>query len=118
MNDDPRWRKALEPDELPEGRVKQVRIGEKEFCLVHFQGQYAALNNECAHQGGPLGRGEIEDGRLVCPWHSWQFEPLTGNLIGYDHGVGSHPVEVRPDGVYVNVDPEEAEGSEANPWVE
>ncbi len=114
----PRWQKVLEPDELADGKVRQVKIGEKKYCLVHFEGKYAALNNECLHQGTPLGKGKIENGRLICPLHFWEFDPLTGNLIGYDHGVGSHPVEVRPDGIYVDVDPEAADGSEANPWTE
>ena len=98
-----RWWKVLGPDELPEGKVKAVSVGDRKICLVHFAGSYAALDNECAHQGGPLGDGEIVRGRLVCPWHGWHYEPLTGHLIGYQHGVASHRVEVRPDGVYVAI---------------
>ncbi len=61
------WYKAAELDELPEGRVKSVTCGLETVCLTHYQGKYAALDNRCSHQGGPLGEGAIENGLLRCP---------------------------------------------------
>ena len=102
------WLRTLSLDELPEGRVKQVTCQHRTVCMTHFQGQYAALDNKCPHQGGPLGEGSIENGWLRCPWHGWDFHPVTGNSPdGHDDGVESFPVEVRQDGVYVGL-PEEA----------
>ncbi|MEM1329586.1 MAG: thiamine pyrophosphate-binding protein [Planctomycetota bacterium] len=110
------WHHVAGPDELPEGRVKTVAItreGETiQVCLTHHEGQYAALDNACPHQGGPLGEGSIEcneDGEcyLRCPWHGWDFDPLTGKPPGgYDDGIATYPVEVRDDGVYVAVEAE------------
>ncbi len=98
------WHKAAELDELPEGRVKAVTCGLETICLTHFKGQYAALDNRCPHQGGPLGEGSIENGFLRCPWHGWDYEPLTGKPPGgYDDGVATYPLEVRDDGVYVAI---------------
>ncbi len=102
------WYKALEPDELPEGRVKAVTCGLETVCMTHHQGKYGALDNKCPHQGGPLGEGSIEKGYLRCPWHGWDYEPLTGKPPGgYDDGVATYPVEVRDDGVYVAFHEEE-----------
>ena len=100
------WIKALEPDELPEGRVKAVTCALQTVCMTHYRGQFAALDNKCPHQGGPLGEGSIEKGLLRCPWHGWDFDPLTGQAPGYDDGVEAYPVEVRDDGVYVGFDEE------------
>jgi len=25
-----------------------------------------------------LGQGTIENGRIVCPWHGWSYDPKTG----------------------------------------
>ena len=98
------WLKALQPNELPEGRVKQVTCNNRTMCLTHFQGQYSALDNKCPHQGGPLGEGSIEKGWLRCPWHGWDFHPLTGRSPdGHEDGVETFDVEVRDDGVYVAV---------------
>ena len=105
------WHKVAALDELPEGRVKTVSLGsgtkEKSIALTHFKGQYGALENHCPHQGGPLGEGSIENGWLRCPWHGWDYCPLTGNSPGgHDDGVPVYPVETRSDGVYVGLEVE------------
>ncbi len=107
------WHKVAEPGELPEGRVKSATAGTKSVALVHFDGQWAAMDNRCPHQGGPLGEGSIERGIddrcwLRCPWHGWDFDPLTGKPPGghEDSGQETFPVEARADGVYVGVEAE------------
>ncbi|MGP1272945.1 MAG: thiamine pyrophosphate-binding protein [Phycisphaerales bacterium] len=108
------WHRVALRDELPEGRVKTVTVpsgdGVTQICLTHHGGRYGALDNRCPHQGGPLGEGSIEtaaDGSclLRCPWHGWDFDPITGQPPGgYDDGVATYPVEEREDGVYVGVE--------------
>ena len=105
------WHRVVILDELPDGRVKTVSLDsgtqEKSICLTHHEGKYAALDNHCPHQGGPLGEGSIEKGWLRCPWHGWEYCPHTGDSPGgHDDGVASYPVEVREDGVYVGLEPE------------
>ena len=51
------WQKVLDPDELPEGRVKSVSCGAETLCVTHFEGGYAALDNKCPAPGWPPGRG-------------------------------------------------------------
>lgn len=104
------WYRVAGLEELPEGRVKSVTCAHKNLCLTHYQGQYAALDNRCPHQGGPLGEGSIEKGLLRCPWHGWDFDPLTGKSPPpfEDGGVQTFPTEVRGDGVYVALEPERA----------
>ena len=59
-----------------------------------------------------MGEGSIEcndDGGcyLRCPWHGWDYHPLTGKPPGgYDDGVETFPVEVRDDGIYVGLEVE------------
>ena len=101
------WYKVLEPDELPEGRVTPVTCAHTTVCMTRFEGTYAAIDNRCPHQGGPLGEGSIERGLLRCPWHGWDFHPTTGKPPGgYDDGVPTYPVDVRDDGIYVGIKPE------------
>jgi len=96
------WHKALDPGELPEGRVKPVTCDGTTVAMTHYDGSYHALDNECPHQGGPLGEGSIEDGLLRCPWHGWDFYPDSGETPGeFDDCVTSYPVEEREDGIYV-----------------
>ena len=97
------WHKVLDLEELAEGRVKSVTCAHQTLCMTRYQGQYGALDNKCPHQGGPLGEGSIENGLLRCPWHGWDYDPVSGKSPGYDDGVKTFPVESRADGVYVGL---------------
>lgn len=100
---DRHWQKVLSPEELPEGRVTSVTCGLVTVCMTRFKGKYGALDNKCPHQGGPLGEGSIENGLLRCPWHGWDYDPISGKAPGFDDGVETYPVEEREDGVYVGL---------------
>ena len=97
------WTKVLDTDELPEGRVKPVTCRHRTLCMTRHDGRFGALDNHCPHQGGPLGEGSIENGLLRCPWHGWDYDPITGKAPGYDDGVETFQVEVRDDGVWVGM---------------
>ncbi len=102
------WHKVLDQSsDLPDGRVQTQTAENRTFCLTHHQGQFACLDNKCPHQGGPLGEGSIENGLLRCPWHGWDYDPISGKAPGFDDGIETFPVEVREDGVYIGV-PSEA----------
>jgi len=99
------WHRVAGSAELPEGRVKTVTAGRHTIALTHFEGQYGALSNRCPHQGGPLGEGTIEKGMLRCPWHGYDYCPLTGESP-FGDAVATFPVEQRDDGIYVAVMPD------------
>jgi nitrite reductase/ring-hydroxylating ferredoxin subunit len=100
------WHRVADLDELEEGRVRTVVAGPKSIALTHYDGRYGALDNHCPHQGGPLGEGTIENGLLRCPWHGFDYCPLTGAPPGdYADTVLTYPVEVRDDGIYVGLEP-------------
>ena len=108
------WYRVAATNELAEGRVKSVSAGSKSMALVHINGKYIAMDNRCPHQGGPLGEGSIETGNdgkcwLRCPWHGWDFDPETGLPPGghEDSGQELFQTELREDGVYIGIEPEE-----------
>jgi pyruvate oxidase len=100
------WHRVLAADELPEGRVATVAAGCKSIALVHYDGQFSALDNHCPHQGGPLGEGSIENGLLRCPWHGFDYCPLDGKSPGFDDMATTYPLEIRDGEVFVAVEPE------------
>ncbi|MBX2824698.1 MAG: Rieske 2Fe-2S domain-containing protein [Gammaproteobacteria bacterium] len=107
------WIPVAKVEDMANGRVRTVTAGTVSMALVQFKDQYSAMDNRCPHQGGPLGEGSIETGTdgecwLRCPWHGWDFDPLTGKPPGghEDSGQTLYPVEVRDDQLYVGV-PEE-----------
>src|SRR3954462_5501814 len=97
------WHRVLREDELPEGRVTTVQAGLRTCALVHFDGKFAALDNRCPNQGGPLGEGSIENGLLRCPWHGYDYCPLTGTSPGFEDEATTYPLEVRDGEGFVGV---------------
>jgi thiamine pyrophosphate-dependent acetolactate synthase large subunit-like protein/CDGSH-type Zn-finger protein len=106
-----KWFKVAELGELQNNQVKAVNAGAVELALLNIEGSHAALAGRCAHMGGPLGEGTIENDMLICPWHGWGYDPFTGeDPKGVHDPVATYPVEVRDDGVYALVEEETSSG--------
>ncbi|HUK24325.1 MAG TPA: Rieske (2Fe-2S) protein [Terriglobales bacterium] len=74
--------KLTTDSELPAAdQAKEFPCGDKVVCVANVQGTITAMENVCLHRGGPLGQGEIENGKVVCPWHGWQWDPKTGEAV-------------------------------------
>ncbi|MEP0941360.1 MAG: thiamine pyrophosphate-dependent enzyme [Rhizobiaceae bacterium] len=107
------WIRVGHTSDLPEGRVKTVTARTVSICLSHFEGQWAAMDNHCPHQKGPLGEGSIEKGVddkcwIRCPWHGWDFDPLTGAPPGghEDTGQQLYPLEIRDGEIFIGLEAE------------
>ncbi|GMR02279.1 MAG: thiamine pyrophosphate-binding protein [Acidimicrobiia bacterium] len=86
------------------GEVTVVQAGHHTVALSRTEEGWGAIANRCPHQGGPLGEGLIEDCWLICPWHGWEYDPVTGETPGpFDDKVDAYVVEVRDDRVHVGV---------------
>jgi nitrite reductase (NADH) small subunit len=72
---------ATQSELPPPGEAKEFMVGDRVICVANVNGTISAMDNVCLHQGGPLGQGIIEGGKLVCPWHGWQYDPLTGQAV-------------------------------------
>ena len=105
------WYKVAERDDLRDREVRAVQAGAQAIALTRVGDAYAALDNACPHQGGPLAEGSIDCGdadagcRLRCPWHGWDFDPITGRSPdGHGDAVRTFPLALRDDGIYVAVE--------------
>ena len=101
----PRFVKVASADELASGEMLTVEVEGRELVLVNLDGQFFALDNQCPHMGGPLGRGRVEQGTIVCPWHAWQWDPKSGRAVSppVDWRALTYPVRVEDGDVLVRV---------------
>ena len=67
-----------EAADLGVGEGKVVEADGKALALFNVDGGYYALDNACAHRGGPLGEGDLDGTVVVCPWHAWRWDVKTG----------------------------------------
>ncbi len=117
-----KWYKVAEEGDLPEGQVTTALAGYTAVCLINTpEHGYTALDNRCPHQGGPLGEGQLDaNGRWVlCPWHAYEYDPKTGNPPeGFGDYATALPLEIREDGIYVQVDEPEHEPTVSDQMVQ
>jgi multimeric flavodoxin WrbA/nitrite reductase/ring-hydroxylating ferredoxin subunit len=88
------------------GRKPVTRVGAEGLTLAlsFADGTFAAIGATCAHEGGPLDEGTLNgDGCIVCPWHEWEYDRVTGRVPGGSECVVAYDVEVRDGRVRVDV---------------
>jgi len=96
------WHRIVDPP--TEGRVRTAIIDGRSIALTCQGGQVGALANHCPHQGGPLGEGSIEGGWLRCPWHGYDYDPLTGiPPEGFSDAPTAYRTDQRHDGIWVEL---------------
>ena len=79
---------------LPIDGVTMQVVGDRAVCFTRVARGYGALDNRCPHQGGPLGEGQIERGYVICPWHGYEYDPITGEPPeGYGDVATAYPIE-------------------------
>jgi nitrite reductase/ring-hydroxylating ferredoxin subunit len=64
--------------ELPPGSVRELTLDGRKLAVCNVGGELRAIGGSCAHRGGPLGQGVLQDDLLICPWHAWGFDTRTG----------------------------------------
>ncbi|KAA0712207.1 hypothetical protein E1301_Tti020324 [Triplophysa tibetana] len=66
-----------------------------DVCLFYVCGEFFAMDARCAHSGGPLCDGDIEEAdvlQVFCPWHDYDFNLRTGKS---STGLEQHVYEVK-----------------------
>lgn len=94
----------LPVDGLEVGRLTTVVVEGRALCVTRTSDGYGVLDNHCPHQGGPLGDGQIENGYVICPWHAYEYDPVTGTPPpGFKDAARSYPVEDRDGAPFVEL---------------
>jgi 3-phenylpropionate/trans-cinnamate dioxygenase ferredoxin subunit len=53
-----------------------------ELAIVHSNGNFYAIYDECSHAQIPLSEGDVGDGEIECYLHGSRFDLRTGEPIG------------------------------------
>lgn len=80
----------------PQGKIAVFRT---------MDDQVYALENRCAHRGGPLVEGMVHGASVTCPLHNWVYDLETGKALGADVGeVRTFPVRVEDGRIFLAPD--------------
>ena len=96
------WVRVALASDLEPGQGKTVERRGLAIALFNLDGTFRAIGNDCCHQGGPLGEGDLHGTTVTCPWHGWQFDVTTGaTLRNPEVAVSTYSVDVRDGEVFI-----------------
>lgn len=64
--------------DLPVGRMAEITAGDGLILVCRTGDGLFAIDGTCPHRGGPLGAGALHGNMVVCPFHAWEFDCITG----------------------------------------
>lgn len=67
------WMAACRTDEVQESPVGVTVMGERIVLFRNEEGIHA-FKDLCIHRGAALSLGCVRDGKLVCPYHAWEYD--------------------------------------------
>lgn len=87
-------------NDLKPGENKTIEVNGREIALFNVDGEFYAIDNTCAHRGGPLGEGICDGNIVTCPWHGWKYDVTTGiSPVNAQIRVSAYEVKVEGDEV-------------------
>ena len=97
--------KIADPGTVPPGEMLGVELGNSQVVICNVDGRLHAMDGVCPHRDGPLAHGALHGTMVVCPWHAWEFDCVTGSHdYNPDLKLRTFPVEAREDGIYVDLE--------------
>jgi nitrite reductase/ring-hydroxylating ferredoxin subunit/uncharacterized membrane protein len=89
--------------ELPENQLRRVDANGMPVLLVRRGQHIYAIAETCAHLGGPLSQGNLEDASVRCPWHGSRFSLEDGQVLEGPSVHAQPLLEVRVAGDQIEV---------------
>ncbi len=99
------FQRVCSPDEVREDEPLGVTVDDQEVAVARQGEEFFAVEDTCSHAAVALSEGDVEDCTIECWLHGSRFDLRTGKPTGLPatEPVATFPIEVRADGVYVDV---------------
>jgi toluene monooxygenase system ferredoxin subunit len=75
------WHVVMPEEDLWEGELAGVEIGETKIVLLNHDGEIRAFEDRCPHLSSRLSEGDLDGSTLTCWAHLWEFDVRTGKGI-------------------------------------
>lgn len=75
---DKSWQDLGAIENFKKSPLTGVEVGGKPVVIVFADGAFSAFAGTCLHSGAPLAAGAVAGGKIVCPWHGWQYDAKSG----------------------------------------
>jgi nitrite reductase/ring-hydroxylating ferredoxin subunit len=85
-------------DELSPGPTRWVEVHAKRLALFNNDGNFNALEDTCADEGGPSSEGAYAGDHVTCLWHVAKFNIRTGRGARPSGAPKHRPLQRSADG--------------------
>lgn len=90
--------------EVPNFGKKIVTVSGREVLLINSKGTVYAFENECPHQGAPMGGAVVKDTYLACPRHGYRFNLHDGRCNEHpEYTLATYPVTIEGDQIFIEL---------------
>jgi len=108
--------------DFPAAQAQRRKAGSRHLAIVRRDESFFAVRDICPHQGARLSSGTVSGTPknclpgeevvldrvgevLICPWHGWEYDLVTGKTLDNPSSgrVRTYPVRVEGGRVLVNV---------------
>ena len=100
-----RWFKVFDAEILKgEDFIKALTVNGTKLCAVKDGLELFVTQAYCPHAGAGLSAGWCKNGKLICPFHRYEYDLHTGRgPAGQGDYIEIYPTERREDGIYVGL---------------
>lgn len=93
--------------EIKEKVGKKFVVNDEEIAIFLVNNNYYATSNMCPHQHARIiYDGFIEDEKVVCPAHGWEFDLKTGKMAGGRKGLRVFETYISENKLFVKIIPQ------------
>ncbi len=85
------WHVVARSRDVDEGSVLKTRLLGEDIVLWRANGEVMAWQDYCVHRGARLSMGTVDNCKLVCPYHGWQYDS-SGKCVK----IPAHPMQPPP----------------------
>ena len=105
------WYPICLDSELKDEPIRTKVLGAQLAAFRDGEGNARVISDACVHRGASLGKGWVENGNIICPYHGWAYdgEGACVHIPSLDYSedkvparakVDSYPVQIKYDIVF------------------
>jgi 3-phenylpropionate/trans-cinnamate dioxygenase ferredoxin subunit len=102
---DTKYFKIAKAADVPDGERLFFELEGKPIVLFALKGEYLAIADECSHDEGPVGEGELDGEEIICPRHGARFDLRTGKVLSFPavKDIAVYPVRLKDEYLEVGI---------------
>jgi len=101
-----KFHRVADTGDILSGEMKSFLVHNVSVVICNLNNNFYAFRDECSHEFLPLSDGEMEDGKVICPYHGAEFDVKTGEAMCLPaiEPIEIYEVKVEENGILVKID--------------